>query len=145
MRTMLKTLSAALLLSTALFNPAQALTMSECSAKYKAAKDAGTLNGQPWNDFRRAECGDAPATTAATTPMTCEALVGHCTPFVDVWCVQTMSGVLAVHHNICAPQLTSAAASGVFVHWAETHGKLLNMSGWDCMAKSYAEAFPCQK
>jgi hypothetical protein len=44
--------------------PAQALTMQECSAKYKAAKDAGTLNGQKWNDFRKAECG-ADATAAA--------------------------------------------------------------------------------
>ena len=43
---------------------AQALTMQECSAKYKAAKDAGTLNGQKWNDFRKAQCG-ADATTAA--------------------------------------------------------------------------------
>ena len=46
--------------------PAQALTMQECSAKYKAAKDGGTLNGQKWNDFRKAECGaDATATPAA--------------------------------------------------------------------------------
>jgi hypothetical protein len=44
--------------------PAQALTMQECSAKYKAAKDAGTLNGQKWNDFRKAQCS-ADATTAA--------------------------------------------------------------------------------
>jgi hypothetical protein len=44
--------------------PAQALTMQECSAKYKTAKDAGTLNGQKWNDFRKAQCG-ADATTAA--------------------------------------------------------------------------------
>ena len=36
--------------------PAQALSMQECSAKYKAAKDAGTLNGQKWNDFRKAQC-----------------------------------------------------------------------------------------
>ena len=49
--------------------PAQALTMQECSAKYSAAKTAGTLNGQKWNDFRKAECGtDASATPAATTP-----------------------------------------------------------------------------
>jgi hypothetical protein len=34
-----------------------ALTMKECSAKYKAAKEAGTLNGMKWNDFRKAECG----------------------------------------------------------------------------------------
>ncbi|SDT08027.1 hypothetical protein [Bradyrhizobium canariense] len=47
-------------------SPAQALTMQECSAKYKEAKSAGTLNGQKWNDFRKAECGaDATATPAA--------------------------------------------------------------------------------
>ena len=44
--------------------PAQALTMQECSAKYKQAKDAGTLGGQKWNDFRKAQCG-ADATPAA--------------------------------------------------------------------------------
>src|SRR3954468_8749000 len=51
-----------------------ALTMKECSAKYKAAQQAGTLKGMKWNDFRKAECGtDATATPAAapagtTTP-----------------------------------------------------------------------------
>jgi hypothetical protein len=57
-------------------NPAQALTMQECSAKYKAAQTAGTLNGQKWNDFRKAECGsDAAATPAAApaAPKTAEA------------------------------------------------------------------------
>jgi len=58
--------------------PAQALTMKECSAKYQAAKSAGTLNGQSWRDFRKAQCGadataaapaaGAPATTPATAP-----------------------------------------------------------------------------
>ena len=37
--------------------PAQALTTQECSAKYQAAKAAGTLNGEKWNDFRKAQCG----------------------------------------------------------------------------------------
>jgi hypothetical protein len=47
---------------------AQALTMQECSAKYKAAQTAGTLNGQKWNDFRKAECGtDGAGTPAAAT------------------------------------------------------------------------------
>jgi hypothetical protein len=47
--------------------PAQALTTQECSAKYQAAKTAGTLNGQKWNDFRKAQCGaDATAAPAAT-------------------------------------------------------------------------------
>ena len=44
--------------------PAQALTAQECSAKYQAAKSAGTLGGQKWNDFRKAQCG-ADATPAA--------------------------------------------------------------------------------
>ena len=47
-------------------SPAQALSSQECSAKYQAAKTAGTLNGQKWNDFRKAECSaDAAATPAA--------------------------------------------------------------------------------
>jgi hypothetical protein len=51
-------------------SPAQALTAQECSAKYQAAKSAGTLGGQKWNDFRKAQCGaDAtPAPAAAAAP-----------------------------------------------------------------------------
>ena len=45
-------------------SPAQALTAQECSAKYQAAKTAGTLGNQKWNDFRKAQCG-ADATPAA--------------------------------------------------------------------------------
>ena len=49
--------------------PLQALTMKECSAKYQAAKTAGTLNGQKWRDFRKAQCGaDATAATPTATP-----------------------------------------------------------------------------
>ena len=36
---------------------ANAVTMAECSAKYKDAKAANTLNGMKWNDFRKAQCG----------------------------------------------------------------------------------------
>ena len=32
---------------------AQALTMKECSAKYKVAQQAGTLQGMKWSDFAR--------------------------------------------------------------------------------------------
>ncbi len=50
-------------------NSAQALTMQECSAKYKAAKDAGTLGGMKWNEFRKAQCGpEAAAAPAAAKP-----------------------------------------------------------------------------
>jgi hypothetical protein len=48
--------------------PALALTAQECSAKYQAAKTAGTLNGQKWNDFRKAECGSDAAAAPAATP-----------------------------------------------------------------------------
>ena len=41
-----------------------AASAPECSAKYQAAKSAGTLNGQKWNDFRKAQCA-ADATPAA--------------------------------------------------------------------------------
>src|ERR1700749_1334745 len=48
---------------------AQALTMAECSAKYKAAKTAGSLNGMKWNDFPKAQCGaDATAAAPAAAP-----------------------------------------------------------------------------
>jgi hypothetical protein len=48
--------------------PAQALTMTECSAKYKDAKSAGTLNGMTWNDFRKAQCGSGAAAAPAAAP-----------------------------------------------------------------------------
>ncbi len=65
-----RTLAALAISGVAIFAamPAQALTMQECSAKYKAAQTAGSLNGQKWNDFRKAECGsDAAAATPAAT------------------------------------------------------------------------------
>jgi hypothetical protein len=51
---------------------AHALTMADCSAKYKAAKADNTLNGMKWNDFRKAQCGSdataAPTTASAPAP-----------------------------------------------------------------------------
>jgi hypothetical protein len=55
----------AALANSAISIPAHALTTKECSTKYKEAKQAGTLNGMKWNDFRKAECG---AQAAATPP-----------------------------------------------------------------------------
>jgi hypothetical protein len=49
-------------------SPALALTTQECSAKYQAAKTAGTLNGQKWNDFRKAECGASATAAPAAAP-----------------------------------------------------------------------------
>ena len=59
-------LSVALLAFAGSFaTPASALSTKDCSVKYQAAKQGGTLNGQKWNDFRKAECG-APADTPAS-------------------------------------------------------------------------------
>jgi len=53
----------------AMTSQANALTAQECSAKYQAAKAAGTLGGQKWNDFRKAQCGaDAAPAAAAAAP-----------------------------------------------------------------------------
>jgi hypothetical protein len=60
--------AAGLALVAASFSPAQALSMKECSAKYEAAKTGGTLNGQKWNDFRKAQCGADATPVAATAP-----------------------------------------------------------------------------
>ena len=46
---------------------AKGLTAKECSAKYQAAKAAGTLNGMKWNDFRKTECA-AGASAGSTKP-----------------------------------------------------------------------------
>ena len=54
------------LAALAMTSPVNALTAQECSAKYQAAKTAGTLGDQKWNDFRKAQCGaDATAAPAA--------------------------------------------------------------------------------
>lgn len=49
--------AAALALGVVTAAPAHALTMKECSAKYQTAKQGGTLKGQTWNAYRKAECG----------------------------------------------------------------------------------------
>src|SRR5258708_40044476 len=83
-----KLLSAAIVAGFAAFAaaaPAQALTMQECSEKYKAAKDGGTLNGQKWNDFRKAECGaDATAPPAAAPAAPAEPKAAEAKPKKEV-------------------------------------------------------------
>jgi hypothetical protein len=56
-------------LSLVFTSSAGALTVKECSAKYQAAKTAGTLSGQSWNEFRKTQCGaTAAAAPAPATP-----------------------------------------------------------------------------
>jgi hypothetical protein len=55
--------------------PSEALSMKECSTKYRAARSSGTLGGLSWNEFRRAQCAAgaqaaAPTKQAAPAPST---------------------------------------------------------------------------
>lgn len=59
---------AASILALAAAGPAHALSTQECSVKYQAAKEAGTLGGMKWNDFRKAQCGPDAAPAAAAAP-----------------------------------------------------------------------------
>ncbi len=60
-------LAAAALIAVAWNAPAHALSMHECSVKYRAAQSAGTLNGMSWQEFRKAECGAGAAAGAAAS------------------------------------------------------------------------------
>ena len=86
---MLKHLAVASLLAIAAGTfsvaPASALTMKECSAKYQDAKQANTLKGQKWNDFRKAQCGDDDASdndaaAAVSEPAAPTAMPASATP-----------------------------------------------------------------
>jgi hypothetical protein len=68
--TFISAVALAAALSIGFTPPVEALTMKECSAKYQAAKTAGTLGGQKWNDFRKTQCGTDAAAAPATTPPT---------------------------------------------------------------------------
>lgn len=66
----LATLAALSLAPFVLSSAANAMSMTDCSAKYKTAQTAGTLNGMKWNDFRKAQCGTDAAATATTPAST---------------------------------------------------------------------------
>ena len=85
------------------------------------------------------------AGAALAESMTCGELVSHCTPGVDAPCMQTLSGVVATHGEICVPGLSWAAATGAFVHWAELNPASRGMPAWDCIVNFYTETFPCKK
>ena len=59
--------SAATAMMVASAGPTHALTMQECSVKYKQAEASGALKGMSWNAFRKAECGANAAPASATT------------------------------------------------------------------------------
>jgi hypothetical protein len=60
----------AVLVPLMLVGPATALSMKECSVKYKAAQDAGEAEDLSWSEFRKAQCANAP--TGAKQAQTAE-------------------------------------------------------------------------
>jgi hypothetical protein len=53
--------------------PASALTMKQCSEKYKSVNESGATGGMNWNEFRKAECGpDATMAQKTKAPSTAE-------------------------------------------------------------------------
>ncbi len=48
-------------------SPARAETMKECSVKFQAAKQGGTLNGADWKTFRATQCSKT-ASAATSAP-----------------------------------------------------------------------------
>ena len=63
-------LAAIMALAASAFMPsgASALSMSECSVKFRAAKAAGTDAGMKWNDFRKTQCAADAAPAAGVVP-----------------------------------------------------------------------------
>jgi len=89
--------------------PAQALTSKECSAKYQAAKTAGTLNGMKWNDFRKAQCGaDA---TAAPPPAAAEKPAAPPPPMAPEKTAAPAAPPPAITGNIMYPPAVSSKYS----------------------------------
>lgn len=61
--------------------PANALSMKECSAGFRAAKKDGTLGGLDWKTYRAKQCAaGTPAASAAGTPTTPATSRGLATP-----------------------------------------------------------------
>jgi hypothetical protein len=96
------TLAMAAMLTLAFGPPVQAMTMQECSAKFKEARSAGTLNGMNWQAFRKAQCGaDATPAAKATTPTT--------TPKLGY-------GASAVFPSAISPKYTKESAGKARLH-----------------------------
>lgn len=55
-------------------------------------------------------------------------------------------GVVATHAELCLPQgIVLGTLRAVFVHWADGNPKLMKMPSWDCVARAFAESFPCRQ
>jgi hypothetical protein len=82
---------------------AHALSMHECSVKYRAAKHAGTLNGMKWNEFRKTQCENE--ATAAPPPPAAQRTRAAAKPFSEPVAIGN-----AVFPNAIAAQYSGESA-----------------------------------
>jgi hypothetical protein len=92
---------------------AKALTMAECSAKYKEAKANNTLNGMKWNDFRKAQCGAEASAAPGATPASNAASAPPAAP-------KSAAAPISVG-NAVFPSTVDAKFSGQKAHLARLH------------------------
>jgi len=108
-------LAALTLAALASATPAHALSMQECSVKYKAAQSAGTVQGMKWRDFRKAECG--PGAAAAVTPPAKPSTTGAAGPAATPAAPSTSAAVgNAVFPSALSPKYASEPAGRARLH-----------------------------
>jgi hypothetical protein len=110
----------AVVLSLAGSSRASALTMKECSAKYQAARAAGTLNGG-WNDFRKAQCGAADALAPAAAATTATGNVVFPTAMSPKYASES-AGMARMHTCVDQYNANKATNSNGGLKWIEKGG-----------------------
>jgi hypothetical protein len=103
---------AAIAMTVASTAPAHALTMQECSAKYKQAAASGALKGMNWNAFRKAECGAGASASVTTTAAPTAVRVGT-----------------AVYPSAVSPKYASESAGKARMHTCLDQYKVNKASG----------------
>lgn len=93
--------------------PAQALSMKECSVKFREARGAGTLGGMNWNAFRKAQCG-VDATPAAAETKAPAAKTAKVTPSATT--TTMMSGGKAVFPSAVSSKYGNESAGKARMH-----------------------------
>jgi hypothetical protein len=107
--------------------PSFALSTKECSVKYQAAKSAGTLNGETWNDFRKKECAGGEATTeekpAAKTEAAAPASSAAIFPkAVDVKYSKESAGKARMHTCLDQYKINKASSANGGLKWIQKGG-----------------------
>ncbi|MER8567437.1 hypothetical protein NKH85_15745 [Mesorhizobium sp. M0924] len=100
----------------AMSGQAHALTMAECTTKFNAAKDAGTLT-QTWNVFQKSECGPNSKPVANQVSQTAIEKALQIVKIVIVGeriCDDFTQDQIAYIHNSAVANLSSATGRSIY-------------------------------